>query len=103
MKGNEYVIGLERFNVFTFQPSVEEWLTWAYDNDIHPAVLYTLEQYPELFRDDSKELCPRKWAALGTYINRFGGNKIFEDCPVIKELFSEDVIKIIRECYQKGR
>lgn len=102
MKGNPFELEPIGFQTL-LEPSVDEWLTWAYEFNVHPGVLYTLEQYPELFRDESKNLYPRKWSTLGNILDQYGGDFIFGDHQKLQELFSEDVIKIIRECYQKGR
>lgn len=91
----------------TFTAMVEEWLDWAYDNDIHPAVLYIVEQHPDLFLiNDGKGIITIKhWKTISDDLNERGGSFVFEKLFMdkYKNWIGEHRVNILRECYRMGR
>lgn len=87
------------------------WLNWGYENNIHPAVLYTIEQHPDLFFiDNNKGIFANPnfmelWQKISDDLNERGGRFVFEKLFMdkYKNWIGEHRVNIIRECYQKGR
>ena len=78
---------VSRFMVIDFNPSREEWMTWARDNDVHDSVLTFITKHPELL-DPNKDTIDEN--------NKEGVRKLFDRrswhrfSDTIKEFESND-------------
>ena len=62
------------------RPDVNQWLTWAYENDIHPWITDYITQRPDhLFSESPKTeepySTPRSWHMLSDALKEFGAGK----------------------------
>ncbi len=83
--GNEYDVSdmdpalLRRFWVVDLEPTTEDWLTWAGDNDVDPVIIDFIRQHPEHLRVDPSSVepgtvipTPASWDRLGRSLDHMG-------------------------------
>jgi hypothetical protein len=71
-----------RFFIINFKPTVEEWLEWAFANDIHPVVTGFVQKHPNLL-DPSEEMLSRAETDTALQVQNRRAWHMFSDC--IKE------------------
>lgn len=71
-----------RFFLINFKPTVEEWLTWAIENGIHPVIIGLIQKHPELL-DPTEELLTRAETETTLQVQNRRAWHMFSDC--IKE------------------
>ena len=85
-----------RFFHMTFEPTLDEWVSWARANGVYPNIisfLKTREKYFHDFDPKTNDLtfpCPRTWAELSEVLKGLDAHGI--DDPHLRRIASEDAV-----------
>ncbi|MCR5188088.1 MAG: AAA family ATPase [Treponema sp.] len=87
-KGNEYQLTdldpalVSRFNIYDFQPSVEDWLAWGQNSGIDPRILSFINDNPEYLDSDEDQ-------GLAENLERFPDRRSWERTSQIIKDFDQ--------------